>query len=223
MFTAVILGLPSPLRSSHILWINLITDSLPALALGVDKNDGNRLMARPPRKPEESLFSDGGMRRTFLYGALIAGISLTAFFTVPWILLKQAGIPFSPGRIRELLENGEILLRSQTYAFTVLGMSQLFHAVGMRDVKKSVFRMNVFENKLMLAACAAGLILQAAVTEVPFLVGMFSTVRLFGKRMGISGGACGISDGCARAGSAFYGKGRKESVISGQQGKYIGT
>ena len=188
MFTAVILGLPSPLRSSHILWINLITDSLPALALGVDKNDGNRLMARPPRKPEESLFSDGGMRRTFLYGALIAGISLTAFFTVPWILLKQAGIPFSPGRIRELLENGEILLRSQTYAFTVLGMSQLFHAVGMRDVKKSVFRMNVFENKLMLAACAAGLILQAAVTEVPFLVGMFSTVRLSGREWGYLAG-----------------------------------
>ena len=60
-------------------------------------------------------------------------------------------------------------------------MSQLFHAVGMRDVKKSVFRKDLFENKLMLIACAAGFLLQAAVTEVPFLVGMFSTVRLAGK------------------------------------------
>lgn len=181
MFTAVLLGLASPLKSSHILWINLITDSLPALALGVDKNDGKSLMARPPRRADESLFSHGGMTRTCFYGALIAGISLTAFFTVPWLLLKQAQIPFLPGRIRELLENGEILMRAQTYAFTVLGMSQLFHAVGMRNVQKSVFRTNLFENKLMLIACGAGFLLQAAVTEVPFLVGMFSTVRLSAK------------------------------------------
>ena len=181
MFAAVLLGLPSPLKSSHILWINLITDSLPALALGVDKNDGKSLMSQKPRQASESLFAGGGMVRTCFYGALISGISLTAFFTVPWILLKQAGIPFQPERIRALLENGEILMRAQTYAFTVLGMSQLFHAVGMRDVKKSVFRKDLFENKLMLIACAAGFLLQAAVTEVPFLVGMFSTVRLAGK------------------------------------------
>lgn len=181
MFTAVLLGLSSPLKSSHILWINLITDSLPALALGVDQNDGKSLMSRPPRRAEESLFARGGMTRTFFYGALIAGISLTAFFTVPWLLLKQAEIPFLPVRIREILENEEILMRAQTYAFTVLGMSQLFHAVGMRDVKRSVFCMNLFENRMMLAACAAGFLLQAAVTEVPFLVGMFSTVRLSGR------------------------------------------
>lgn len=188
MFTAVVLGLSSPLKSSHILWINLITDSLPALALGVDKNDGKSLMTRPPRRPGESLFADGGMRRTLLYGALIAGISLTAFFTVPWILLKQEGIGFLPERIGALLENREILLRSQTYAFTVLGMSQLFHAVGMRDVKKSVFRTKLFENRLMLIACGAGVLLQAAVTEVPVLVGMFSTVRLSGREWGYLAG-----------------------------------
>ncbi len=71
MFVAVAMGLASPLKSSHILWINLITDSLPALALGVDKNDGKSLMRCPPRKASESLFARGGMACTLLYGALI--------------------------------------------------------------------------------------------------------------------------------------------------------
>ncbi len=66
MFAAIAAGIPSPLKSSHILWINLITDSLPALALGVDKNDGSLLMKKPPRKPGESVCR----RRMVLYGIL---------------------------------------------------------------------------------------------------------------------------------------------------------
>ena len=64
MFTAVLMGLASPLKSSHILWINLITDSLPALALGADDNDADSLMEKPPRDPGESLFAGGGLMRT---------------------------------------------------------------------------------------------------------------------------------------------------------------
>ena len=64
MFVAVAMGLASPLKSSHILWINLITDSLPALALGVDKNDSKSLMRCPPRKASESLFARGGIACT---------------------------------------------------------------------------------------------------------------------------------------------------------------
>lgn len=75
MFTAIALSLPSPLKASHILWINLITDSLPALALGTDKNDGPALMEEPPRGKDESLFSRGGMACTLFYGFLIAVIS----------------------------------------------------------------------------------------------------------------------------------------------------
>ena len=108
MFAAVLLGLPSPLKSSHILWINLITDSLPALALGVDRNDGKELMGRPPRKAQESLFSDGGLSKTLLYGILIAGISLTAFFTLPWYILKEQGLPFSPEHIGALFGQRDI-------------------------------------------------------------------------------------------------------------------
>lgn len=178
MFVAVLCGLASPLKSSHILWINLITDSLPALALGVDQNDGKSLMKRSPRKPKESLFAGGGLSRTLFYGMLIAAISLTAFFSVPWRILHAQGMPFSLEQIALLLEQEAVLGRGQTYAFTVLGMSQLFHAVGMRDVHKSVFHMKHLENRMMILACAAGFFLQFAVTELPFLVGAFQTARL---------------------------------------------
>jgi Ca2+-transporting ATPase len=178
MFLAVLVGLASPLKSSHILWINLITDSLPALALGVDDNDADSLMKRPPRDPKESLFADGGLMRTCFYGLLIAGISLTAFFTIPYGMLVEQQIPFSISSFATVLQNPAVLSRAQTYAFTVLGMSQLFHAVGMRDVGKSVFRMKFLDNKLMLVALAAGFLLQIAVTEIPFLVTAFGTAHL---------------------------------------------
>lgn len=71
-----------------------------------------------------------------------------------------------------------ILRRAQTYAFTVLGMSQLFHAVGMRDMGRSFFRMNHLENKLMILACILGFLLQIAVTEVPILIAAFGTTHL---------------------------------------------
>ena len=80
MFLAILFSLPSPLKASHILWINLITDSLPALALGVDENDGSELMREPPRRPEESLFSRGGLPCMLFYSVLITVISLTGVF-----------------------------------------------------------------------------------------------------------------------------------------------
>ena len=178
MFTAVLMGLASPLKSSHILWINLITDSLPALALGADDNDADSLMEKPPRNPKESLFADGGFLRTCFYGMLIAGISLAAFFTIPYGIMRERGIAFSPSAFAVILQNEAVLGRAQTYAFTVLGMSQLFHAIGMRDVERSVFRMNHLQNRLMLLALAAGFVLQIAVTEIPFLTAAFGTAHL---------------------------------------------
>lgn len=186
MFVAVAFGLASPLKSSHILWINLITDSLPALALGVDKNDGKSLMRCPPRKASESLFARGGMTCTLLYGALITGIGLAAFLVLPCGILAANGVLLKNpveyfGRIGELLRQEGILARSQTYAFTVLGMCQLYHAVGMRDVQKSVFAMRPGDNPLMLAACIIGFALQFAVTEIPFLINAFGTSHLSGR------------------------------------------
>lgn len=154
MLVAVICGMASPLKSCHVLWINLITDSLPALALGVDPNDGKELMKFPPRRAKESLFARGGWECTCFYGILIAAISLFAF---------------------RLSDNVQ---QAQTYAFTVLGMSQLFHAIGMRDVNLSIFRRKPFENKVMIFAFVMGLLLQLAVTEIPMLVAAFGTMPL---------------------------------------------
>lgn len=178
MFAAIACGLASPLKPVHILWINLITDSLPAMALGVDENDKKELMARPPRGSREGLFSDGGFAFTVLYGVLIASISLAAFLKIPLLWMEREGIEFSLQALRETLQNPALLARAQTGAFTVLGLSQLFHAVGMRDVHKSVFRMNHLSNKLMILACAAGFFLQFIVTEIPFLIPIFGTVQL---------------------------------------------
>ena len=178
MFVAVLLGLASPLKASHILWINLITDSLPALALGVDNNDKEALMRHPPRSSKEGLFSNGGLACTIFYGLLIAAISLTAFLKLPWEILSAGQEAITLANISAVLQDGEILARAQTYAFTVLGMSQLFHAWGMRDVHTSVFSRKQEFNVVMLGAFALGFTLQLAVTEVPYLVGMFGTASL---------------------------------------------
>lgn len=180
MFTAIALSLPSPLKASHILWINLITDSLPALALGTDKNDGPALMEEPPRGKDESLFSRGGMACTLFYGLLIAVISLTAFLRLPVGILAAEGRRITVESLSLVLGDPAVLARCQTYAFTVLGLSQLFHAVGMRDVGRSVFRMNHLENRLMLAAAVLGVFLQVLVTENSRLVALFQTAALSG-------------------------------------------
>ncbi len=178
MLAAVLAGFPTPLKASHILWINLITDSLPALALGVDKNDGEALMKEPPRKSSDSLFSHGGLACTLCYGVVIGCISLLAFVTVPYQELLRNNLPVTIQNLEKMLRLPFVLNKAQTHAFTVLGMSQLMHAVGMRDVNRSIFRMNHLENVYMLIAWAAGIVLQALVTEIPYFVSLFGTSRL---------------------------------------------
>lgn len=178
MLFAVALGLPAPLKSSHILWINLITDSLPALALGIDVEENRNYMDRPPRSPKESLFAGGGWSCTCFYGVLIAFVSIVAYLQFPISLLQKEGIPITLARLAELLTDQALLNQCQTYAFTVLGMAQLFHAVGMRDVEMSLFRMNHLENRMMIVAFSVGIGLQALVTEVPYFIVLFGTCRL---------------------------------------------
>lgn len=178
MLAAISCGLAAPLKPSHILWINLITDSLPALALGVDPNDPAHFMKRKPRTKNESLFAEGGLACTLLYGFLIAFISTMAFLMLPISILLASHTPISLPALRELLEYPDLLIRCQTYAFTVLGVSQLFHALGMRDVETSFSRMNHLSNKLMIAAFGLGLALQIMVTEIPYFVAAFGTCSL---------------------------------------------
>ena len=178
MLVAILAGFPATLKASHILWVNLITDSLPALALGMDGNDGEELMKQPPRKSTDTMFSHGGLSCTLCYGVVIGVISILAFMAVPYEELMQRQLPVNLLSIKKILEIEWILNKAQTHAFTVLGMSQLVHAVGMRDVNRSVFRMKHFQNLYMLAALGIGLLLQVLVTEVPYLVTLFETNRL---------------------------------------------
>lgn len=178
MLVTIAAGLPIPLKASFILWINLITDSLPALALGVDDNETERLMQEPPRRREDSMFAKGGLMCVICYGLVIGGVSLAAFLKVPYDRIVLEGLPVSLHNILEGLKISTALAKAQTHAFTVLGISQLFHAVGMRDVNRSVFKMNHRNNPYMLFAFAVGIFLQVAVTEITPLIYLFGTVRL---------------------------------------------
>lgn len=92
--------------------------------------------------------------------------------------LVQKGLPVSFQNLKKILELEWVLNKAQTHAFTVLGMSQLVHAVGMKDVNRSVFRMKHLDNLYMLAALGIGFLLQFLVTEIPYLVTLFGTSRL---------------------------------------------
>ena len=178
MLITIVAGLPSPLKASFILWINLITDSLPALALGVDDNDGESLMSERPRRKDDSLFAKGGLLCVICYGLVIGGVSLAAFLKVPYDRIVAENLPISLHNVIEGLKISSVLAKAQTHAFTVLGISQLFHAIGMRDVNRTVFKMNHKNNPYMIGAFIIGIILQAAVTEIEPLIRLFGTVRL---------------------------------------------
>ena len=98
--------------------------------------------------------------------------------TVPYQELLRNNLPVTIQNLEKMLRLPFVLNKAQTHAFTVLGMSQLMHAVGMRDVNRSIFRMNHLENVYMLIAWAAGIVLQALVTEIPYFVSLFGTSRL---------------------------------------------
>ena len=178
MLLTIVAGLPSPLKASFILWINLITDSLPALALGVDDNEGEALMRERPRSKDDSLFAKGGLLCVICYGLVIGGVSLAAFLKVPYDRIVAENLPISLHNVIEGLRISSVLAKAQTHAFTVLGISQLFHAIGMRDVNRSIFKMNHRNNPYMIGAFVIGIALQAAVTEIGPLIGLFGTVRL---------------------------------------------
>ena len=107
-----------------------------------------------------------------------SAISLIAYLTIPYGVLVGNHLPFTIENITRIFSNPDILTRSQTYAFTVLGLSQLFHAIGMRNTSVSIFRMNHLSNPLMIFSFFLGIFLQLIVTEVPYLIQIFGTAKL---------------------------------------------
>lgn len=180
MFTAITAGLASPLKAVHILWVNLITDSLPALALGSDEKPIG-IMERKPRSPKDSLFSDGGLFLTVFYGVLIAVMMLAAFLYIPISQLTADKSAITVAAIDAILV-GDVLTKAQTFAFTTLAVSQLWHSLGMRDVDNSIFLTLRRPNKVMAISLAVGFLLQVCATEIPFFSEIFGTATLaFGE------------------------------------------
>jgi P-type Ca2+ transporter type 2C len=158
MFVSSLVGWPAPLIPVQILWVNLVTDGLPALALGVDPVDPN-VMKRPPRPPNESVVTK---RRAFLMlaqGSFIAMCSLLAFTLV--LFVEKEGIG-----------------RARTAAFIVLACSQLFHSFNCRSFTESLFKIGVFTNKKLILATAISFLLLMVVVYVPFLQKVFKTEAL---------------------------------------------
>ncbi len=155
IFLAPFLGLPVPLLPIHILWINLVTDGLPGLALANEPSEKD-IMQRPPRDPRESIFAHGLGAHIIWVGLLMGFISI---FTQAWFI-----------------KTGHA--HWQTMVFTVLCLSQMGHVLAIRSDKESFFTMGIFSNKPLIGAVLLTFLLQMATIYVPFLNPIFKTEPL---------------------------------------------
>lgn len=173
----VFMNLPAPLISIHILWVNLISDSLPALALGSDKKYDD-IMKEKPRKKNESLFHHKGLFITVFYGLLIAFVTAVGYLIVPLSELSKMNVAPTLGNLRLILENEAVLHKARSLAFSCLSISEIFHMIGMSNVKAHLPTILKNRNPLRLVAFFVGLILQFIVIEIPFFNRIFDTVPL---------------------------------------------
>ena len=155
IFLAPFLGLPIPLLPIHILWINLVTDGLPGLALAAEPGERD-IMKRPPRHPGESIFAHGLGTHMIWVGFLMGAMSI---FTQAWSI-----------------KTGHA--HWQTMVFTVLCLSQMGHVFAIRSEKESLFKQGLLSNKSLLAAVILTFALQMLTIYVPFLNPIFKTEPL---------------------------------------------
>lgn len=156
MFIASFAGLPMPLLPVQILWVNLVTDGLPAMALGVDSND-KRIMLRPPRRKHDSIFSRG-LHKKIIFRGIQIGLSTVGVFA--FILFTQND-----------------LAMARTAAFSTLVFSQLFHVFDCRSESLTAIEAGLGRNKYLIGAAACSVLMQIAVLYHPFLSNVFSTVQ----------------------------------------------
>ena len=170
VLTSFLLRLPTPLLAIQLLWVNLVTDSLPALALGVDPA-GEDPMRSPPIPRRASLFA-GGMGFSILAeGCLIGALSVLAY---------------TVGRVFFDTDPAEPVI-GRTMAFAVLSLSQLTHTLNVRS-RRSVFRSGLLRNKALLPAVAVCVLLQISVIVIPPLSLLFKTQMLTGIQWAIVAG-----------------------------------
>ena len=168
ILTSILFFWPIPLLPTQILWINLITDSLPAIALGVDPGDKD-VMKNKPRDPKESFFSHGAGIRAIIGGVLIGTLTLLAFY----VGLGEHGYRLWDKNIPE-----EILTYARTMSFVVLACSQLFYSLSLRNMQKSIFKIGIFSNIYLIGAIIAGFILQFTVITIRPLANAFKVHNL---------------------------------------------
>ena len=158
----------APFIAIHLLWVNLITDSLPAIALGMDPKDPNN-MKQKPRNANESLFAHGGWWVTGGYGIVITLAVIIAYLSAFFMngMYTWNDIAYCT--------NEEVIHLAQTMAFTTLAFSELFHMLGMSNMDKSVFTIFKNKNYMMLVAFIVGVALQLFVVEVPGVRDVFNT------------------------------------------------
>jgi Ca2+-transporting ATPase len=155
MLVAPIIGMPLPLLPLQILWMNLVTDGLPALALGLEPPEPD-IMSRPPRPPGESIFARGMGRQIFWVGMLMGLLSL--------------GMGYELWHLRDPMW--------QTMVFTTLTLSQMANVMAVRSERLSLFQIGLLSNKPLLGAVTLTVVLQLALIYVPFLQAIFKTAAL---------------------------------------------
>lgn len=159
MWVAIVAGMPVPLIATQLLWINLVTDSLPAIALGMDPGNPD-VMREKPRSAGENFFSHGAGQKILFTGTLIGLLTIAAF----WLGYHRLGFsPFSTGMPPEVHEY------ARTMAFLTLIACQLIYSLSFKHEHLSVFRTGLFSNRYLVWAILAGFGLQLVVIFVPFL------------------------------------------------------
>ena len=155
IFAGLLLGLKSPLLAIQLLWINLVTDTFPAIALGIDPAEKD-IMKKKPRNPKKSLFADGLWSQIITEGIMLGVLTLLAFYI---------------GYSKFSLEVG------RTMAFVSLGLLELVHVFNIRT-EGSIFKTNIFSNKYLIGAFISGALLQIAVVIIPSLANIFQLQNL---------------------------------------------
>ena len=163
MIIGPLLGMPLPLLPLQILWMNLVTDGLPALALGVEPAEDD-VMKRPPRSATESIFGGGTTQFIVIFGLILSVVAL-----VPGFLLEM---------------DGDVAW--QSVVFTVLIFGQLGLALEVRAEKRSLLSIGLMGNRAMLGAVAIGVIAHMLILYVPFLQEVFGTVALDAAHLAVA-------------------------------------
>ena len=159
IFMGLLLGLKSPLLAIQLLWINLVTDSLPAIAIGLESPDKN-IMNQKPRNSRKGIFADGLWSKIILEGIMLGMLTLVAF---------------SVGNNLYGLEVG------RTMAFVAMAMLELVHSFNVKS-EESIFKVGILENKYLIGAFILGTLLQVVVVMVPAFASVFSLVPLTGAQ-----------------------------------------